>query len=67
MKKCLNYTSYATRPLLQCFLHSNLDKNTAGADKEPSHTEQIKPRCPACDGGGLNIAEFWMKTFTEQV
>ena len=36
MKNCLNYTSYATRSLLQCFLQSNLDKNTAGAHKEPS-------------------------------
>ena len=35
MKNCLNYT-YATRPLLQCFLQSNLDKNTAEAHKEPS-------------------------------
>ena len=32
MKNC---SSYATRPLLQCFLQSNLDKNTAGAHKEP--------------------------------
>ena len=36
MKNCLHYTSYATHPLLQCFLQSNLDKNTAGAHKEPS-------------------------------
>ena len=48
MKNCLNYTFYATRPLLQCFLQSNLDKNTAGAHKDiqeqSSNTEEQTPR-----------------------
>ena len=44
MKNCLNCTSYATRPLLQCFLQSDWGKNTAGTRKEPSMIYKINLR-----------------------
>ena len=59
MKNCLNYTSYATRPLLQCFLQSNLDKNTAGAHTEPStiYTEEQTPRAVLLDLSRYNSSQ----------